>query len=147
MRGYGCLRLFFCQPPAAQAVRSVSPVYDRPLCEACRNQPASHASYVPAFVRDAFIGAGCRYPLYSADARTQFDQHDRDLYACVQCEAEGYFGAEASEEFDGGEWRIILDYLMIYKTILYMVESRENIKDGRSKITKSIHMFCSRRPL
>ena len=76
----------------------------------CRNYAASHAAYVPAFVCHAFIGAGRGHPLYSKDARTQFDQHDGDLYACVECEAEGYSGAEASEEFDGGEWRIIKSY-------------------------------------
>ena len=33
-----------------------------------------------------------------------------DIYACFKCQAEGYSGEQASEEFDGGEWRIIPDY-------------------------------------
>lgn len=30
-------------------------------------------------------GTGCRHPLYSENAWTQFYQHDRNLYSCVQC--------------------------------------------------------------
>jgi len=58
--------------------------YDQPLCRSCRNRTAYYSPYVPTLLCYSVAGTGCRHPLYSENAWTQFYQHDRNLYPCVQ---------------------------------------------------------------
>lgn len=85
--------IFLRKQTGTPAVRPVRAEYDKPLRRTGRHQSTHHTTYVPSFFCHTFTGAGCGHPVYPANARTQLDQHDGDLYACIERETEGYSGA------------------------------------------------------